>query len=80
MKHKKIREHSGNPWWNKVCKQAVSRKREIFKKWLKNRREENFVSMKSAMQRKPVRCVVAYKMYTCIIRSRVVPWFGEGWT
>ena len=24
IKHKKIREQSGNPWWNQVCKQAVS--------------------------------------------------------
>ena len=48
IKHKKIREQSGNPWWNQVCKQAVSPKREKFKKWLKNKTEENFVSMKSA--------------------------------
>ena len=24
IKHKKIRKQSGNPWWNQVCKQAVS--------------------------------------------------------
>ena len=48
IKHKKIREQSGNPWWNQVCKQTVSPKREKFKKWLKNRTEENFVSTKSA--------------------------------
>ena len=48
IKHKKMREQSGNPWWNQVCKQAVSKKKEKFKKWLKNRTEENFVSMKSA--------------------------------
>ena len=29
IKHKKIREQSGNLWWNKFCKQ----KREKFKKW-----------------------------------------------
>ena len=40
IKHKRIREQSGNPWWNKVCKQAVSPKREKFKKWLKNKTEE----------------------------------------
>lgn len=34
IKHKKIREQSGNPWWNKFCKQAVSQKREKFKKWI----------------------------------------------
>ena len=48
IKHKKIREQSGNPWWNKFCKQAVFPKREKFKKWLKNKTEENSVSMKSA--------------------------------
>ena len=50
IKHywKKIREQSGNPWWNQVCKQAVSAKKEKFKKWLKNKTKENFVSMKSA--------------------------------
>jgi len=48
IKHKKVREESGNPWWNQFCKQAVSQKREKFKKWLKNKTEENFVSMKSA--------------------------------
>ena len=34
IKHKKIREQSGNPWCNQFCKQAVSPKREKFKKWL----------------------------------------------
>ena len=34
IKHKKISEQSGNPWWNKFCEQAVSPKREKFKKWL----------------------------------------------
>ena len=30
IKHKKIRKQSGNPWWNKFCKQAVSpKKRKI---------------------------------------------------
>ena len=48
IKHKKIREQSGNPWWNKFCKQAVSPKWEKFKKWLQNKTEENFVSRKSA--------------------------------
>ena len=48
IKHKKIREQSGNSWWNKFCKQTVSPKREKFKKWLKNKSEKNFVSMKSA--------------------------------
>ena len=82
IKHKKIREQSGNQWWNKVCKQAVSRKREIFKKWLKNRTEENFVGMKSAkIQCNRSRYGVSEltKMCTCIIRSRVVPCFGQGW-
>ena len=37
IKHKKISEQSGNPWWNIFCKQAVSPKREKFKKWLKNK-------------------------------------------
>ena len=45
---KKKREQSANPRWSKFCKQAVSPKREKFKKWLKNKTEENFVSMKSA--------------------------------
>ena len=48
IKHKKIREQSGNPWWNKFCKQAITPKWEKLKKWLKNKTEENFVSMKSA--------------------------------
>ena len=28
------KEEAGNPWWNKFCKQAVSQKREKFKKWI----------------------------------------------
>ena len=48
IKDKKIREQSGNPWWNQFCKRAVSPKRGKFKKWLKTKTEENFVSMKSA--------------------------------
>ena len=48
IKNKKIRERSGNPWWNQFCKQAVFPKKEQFKKWLKNKTEENFVSTKSA--------------------------------
>ena len=34
IKHKKIREQSENPWWNQFCKQAISQKRQTFKKWL----------------------------------------------
>ena len=48
IKHKKIREQSGNPWWNKFGKQAVFQKRKKFKKWLKNKTEEIFVRMRSA--------------------------------
>ena len=48
IKSKKISKHTGNAWCFKDCKQAVSLKKEQFKKWLKNRTERNFVSMKRA--------------------------------
>ena len=46
IKSKKISKHTRNAWWSKYCKQAVCLKKEQFKKWLKNRTEEHFVSMK----------------------------------
>ena len=48
IKHKKIREQSGNPLGNTFCKQAVSPKREKFKKWINNKIEGKKLSMKSA--------------------------------
>ena len=48
IKDKKISEQSGNQWWTKVCKQAITLKKGEFKKGIKNRTEENCVSIKRA--------------------------------
>jgi ribonuclease HI len=39
-------KHKGNSWWNTDCEKAVSDKKESFKRWLKNRSEENHKDMK----------------------------------
>jgi len=36
----------GNSWWNEECERAVLAKKASFKKWLKNRNEENHTEMK----------------------------------
>ena len=45
---KKISKYTENAWQSKDCKRAVSLKKVPLKKWLKNRTEETFVSLKRA--------------------------------
>jgi len=44
----KIGKYSGNVWWTKNCENAVSLKKEDYKKWIKNKSDENFCNMKKS--------------------------------
>ena len=41
-------KHKGNVWWNSSCADAVAEKKQCFKTWIRQRTDDNFISMKKA--------------------------------
>lgn len=45
-KYKKVGKYFGNVWWTVECEQAVMKKKETQKHWLRDKTSENFTNMK----------------------------------
>ena len=41
-------KHKGNVWWSSSCADAVAEKKQCFKTWIRQRTDDNFISMKKA--------------------------------